>query len=347
MRTTTTMALPRAALISLAALAAIQCAAAKKVECSEIKPGKLKSLAQDTHVLLKVDKKDTTGDDETQYENLCARYADSPTDRVKGLTIGNFVIDTDAMDNKDSKKAMDVAKKLGAEVESEWPTYILLKKGTQDASEGIKYGGEKTVEGVTNFVKEQVDVQVGSLIYYIDTLDKMAARWSSIDENGGMKAQLEKKFHAYVAKFMIFLYRGDAKEVAQMYGKVFSSVLEQGDGYVTKTKERLEGLIKSDSNMSKLKIEELSQRIYILEKFTDPVEVSAEDNRSYWFAILWNVALLGCMFFLVVGMLFSTEESTTEVAGDEKNEEVSSGDKKDSNESKDENEAGAETKKEQ
>lgn len=276
-----------------------------KKECIKIKHDIL-TLAKDTHLLVKFDKEFPSGDAEDQYKELCGRYEGTPTDRTSYLVIGHFGIDVYG-DTDAKKKAMDVAKNFGADDENEWPTYVLMKKGITDPSGAIKFEGENTAEELAIFLREQVDITVGTMLYYIGTLDRMASRLMGVDENGGKKAKLEMRFYTYVAKIMIFLYRGDGKEVAYMYGKTMTNILKEGKEYVTKNKDRLDRMLTSDRNMSNLKREEIAQRLHILEKFTDPVEVSEKENRNFYFAVGWYTLLLGSMVLMIISMLFFQE----------------------------------------
>eukprot|EP00567_Pseudictyota_dubia_P018775 CAMPEP_0197433668 /NCGR_PEP_ID=MMETSP1175-20131217/1526_1 /TAXON_ID=1003142 /ORGANISM="Triceratium dubium, Strain CCMP147" /LENGTH=351 /DNA_ID=CAMNT_0042962133 /DNA_START=9 /DNA_END=1064 /DNA_ORIENTATION=+ len=311
---------------ALAAIIAFPLQASAKKECIEIKPGNVKGLARDSHVLLKVGEKYPSGKDEDEYKDLCVRYEGTPTERTRDLVIGHFGIDVHG-DKEAKKKALSIAEKFGAADEDEWPTYVLIRKGTTEASEAIKFEGEKTVVGVTTFIRDQLEISVGAMLYYIETLDKLVSRFMEVDENGDAKAQIVRHFYAYVAKIMIFLNRGEAKEVAQMYGKVFNHVMTEGKEYATKNIKRLEGMLGSgDRSMSNSKREEVAQRIHILEKFAKPVEVSAEDNRSFYFAVAWYVFLVGAMIVTIIGIFFFEEKgTTTDDTAEEKTGDVSNG----------------------
>lgn len=328
------MGFPRAIVVTLTVSVIVLQAEAKR-ECIKVKAGNIKRLAADTHVLLKVDREFPSGDAEDQYKELCGRYEGTPSERTSNLVIGHFGIDIYG-DTGAKKKAKDVAEKFGAGDENEWPTYVLLKKGANDASDAINFEGDPSADELTNFLRDETDIRVGAMLYYIETLDRCAARFMGVDENGGKKSQLKKHLYAYVAKIMIFLYRGDAKEVATFYGNTFSSILKEGNDYATKNTDRLDGMLSSDRNMSNLKREEVAQRLHILKKFTEPVEVSAEENRSFYFALCWYTVLLGSMVLMFISMIFFEEKggnvveaADTSGKGENKGEKTETATKKD------------------
>lgn len=161
--------------------------------------------------------------------------------------------------------------------ESSWPTFVLVKKGTKRA---ILYTGEKKAEAIAGYLKKETGATIGSFVYSLGLFDGMAARFVKI-ENDDKSARLEKKLIAYTCKYLSYVMTvradPDTKAVVGMYVKFFMKSIVDGD-YANRQLARFQKLTTSDNAMSVKKKEENNQRLHILSKFTDPLELTPEQR---------------------------------------------------------------------
>ena len=93
-------------------------------------------------------------------------------------------------------------------------------------------------------------------------------------------------------------------------------------------RSRIKKLMEKDNNMSNAKREQMSQKLHILSKFTEPKELTAAENRSLLINIGMNIALFIAFIVTLLQMIFGAPEEEKkeegegeEAEGDDENEE--------------------------
>jgi len=299
---------------------------AEKPSCIEIESGKaLVRYANTSDVFVMVNKEDST--DKKEWNDFCTYYKDTSSQKLKGLKVGYVHGD----------KHKNIAKKLGVEDSSDWPSFVIVKKGTKGKElpkKAIKFEGEEKGAGqLADFLIEHTDSRLGHYVYSIHPFDDLAARMVGVEDDDKY-ADLKRKMYAYFAmilrKFMYLRAKEDMKVALDMYVKTFQKILEKGTDYPETQTTRLENLMNDEgSQMSKFKKEEMSQRMHIYSKFTSPMELTYEDHKTF-FILLGSQVLLFLLFLGIVGDALlggrdaevDTKENQAEVKGSDASEEV-------------------------
>jgi hypothetical protein len=262
--------------------------------------------ATNANVLVKVNKEFASGDDETQYTDLCNMYENTSEERKEAVVIGKVEGDLHK----------ELAKDLSAENEDSWATYVLIKKGTKKVT---LYNGEKKSEAIAGYLKKETGATIGTFVYSLGLLDAMAARFVKIKDDD-KNAKIQKKIIANASTYLSYVItiRADknTKSVVGMYLKTFSKSIENGDNYASKQSERIKKLMEKDNSMSIKKREEMSQKLHILSKFTDPVELTPEQQRQFYISIGLNVFMLIALFFLAIQMIMGGGGGDWQVYGE-------------------------------
>uniref|UniRef100_A0A7S1ZFI7 Endoplasmic reticulum resident protein 29 C-terminal domain-containing protein n=1 Tax=Ditylum brightwellii TaxID=49249 RepID=A0A7S1ZFI7_9STRA len=272
--------------------------------CIKIKEPELPKLIETNNVLVKVDRQYrgdgsivTSGSEDDQYKELCRRYKSTSDERRRSLIVGNIAVDTSSGDDTGRNKKF--AETLGASDESTWPQYLIFKKGTS-TNHVIKYSGsDKSADAIGNFVLEQTGARIGIFVYSIDGLDKMVARFVAV-RNGDIAANLRRKSFAYMARLIAMIpHQSETKPIADLYVKAMFQTLHHGREYAASQTRRIEGLIEK-GDISSRKKEELSQKLHVLSRFTDPVKLSDEEERNFYLS--WAVQI--GMWIIMLILLF-------------------------------------------
>jgi len=322
--------LPRLVAVALLVLASSPpTVTAEKPSCREFGSGKeLMKAANTSDVFVMVTKEgEKPGEvDNKEWSSLCEGYTATSSQKMKGLVIG-YVL---------GKKHPNIAKKLGVEDDDEWPSFVIVKKGTKGKElpeNGIKYTGEgKETKDLAEFIMNETPSKFGQYVFSIQTFDDLAARYMGVKDDDKY-ADLQRKFYYYCAiittKFSgLRMPDPDMSSVGAMYAKTFHKIVEQGKEYPETQTIRLEKLIEDD-NMSAFKKEEMGQKLHVYSKFTDPIELTYDDHKA--FIMLWGSQLLLFVLFIIMALDLLAGRRSEEEKKDEQeteNEETKNDDDK-------------------
>jgi len=291
--------LPRLVVVALIVLAStLPVVTAEKPTCREFDSGKdLMRVANTSDVFVMVTEEgENPGEvDSKEWKNVCEGYKATSSQRLKGLVMGHVF----------GKKHRNIAKKLGVEDDDEWPTFVMVKKGTKGKElpeKGIKFTGEsKEGKDLIDFIMDTTPSKFGQYVFSIHPYDDLAARLMGVKDDDKY-ADLQKKFYYYCSIVLIKLLSFHAKDsdmrmVCATYAKTFQKIFEQGKEYPETQTKRLEKLI-DDDNMSAFKREEMHQKIHVYSKFTDPMELTYDDHKA--FILLWGSQIFLLVLFAIM-----------------------------------------------
>ena len=229
--------------------------------------------------------------------------------------------------NGDTDDGKDIVKELDAEDEDEWPIYFLFKKGTKNsdlklkALEEARYSGEeRTSDKLAEYLQEKTGATIGSFVYSLGMMDTLASKFvSAKDSESAAFRDIQRQVILYSSKILGLMVKfradSDLKMVADLYIKAFSKSLESDD-YAQKQTDRIKKLMEKDNSMSNAKREQMSQKLHVLSKFTDPKELTAAENRSLLINIGMNVALFIAFIVTLLQMIFGSPEEEKKEDGD-------------------------------
>jgi hypothetical protein len=325
-------------------------ATAAEKECIEIKSkAELVAQVETSNVLLVLLKKDDPLE-EKDYKELCERFQATPVERVRELVIAKLT--NPNLGQKLKSRATPITRraetgllnkmkhlifrqKTTVDDDVSVPAYLLIRKGNLSLDKALLFVGEsKTADAVSEFLSQQLSMQkIGSFVYSIGTLDFIAANVIHAEQSGSRQAT----FWAYMSKMVRLLQYpmgGDrsraptihGKSLSDYYVKICFKVLEQGVKYPSKQVQRLERMLEQDGDqIAPLQKEEMQQKIYILKKFTEPMEIRKQEVHKFLLTTAMNGTLLAAILVLLPMLLFS--DNTNESSKQEK-EKTSSDDKK-------------------
>lgn len=300
-----------ALLIAVAVAAVPAAVSASKTKCIEDPMNTLTAIlreADDADVFVRVDKQYAYGDDSKQYDELCSAYENTSDDRKKQVKI--VKVNGDDTDGGDG-----VAKELGADDEDAWPTYFLIKKGTKnsDFPQSVKAYEEedRSSDKLAEFLHRETGATIGSFVYSLGMMDTLASKFVHAGKEDARYGEIQRRAIAFGSKIMGIMIKfradNDLKMVADLYVKAFFKILESDD-YAQKQTDRIKKLMEKDNSMSNAKREQMSQKLHILSKFTEPKELTDAENRSLLINIGMNVVLFVAFVVTLLQMIFGSGE---------------------------------------
>eukprot|EP00980_Cylindrotheca_fusiformis_P002593 scaffold612_cov98-Cylindrotheca_fusiformis.AAC.7 len=228
-----------------------------------------------------------------------------------------------------------------------YPEYILYK---MNASEGIRYLSSKeednnnleeaTADEISDFVSQQLGrKKIGNFVYSLGTYDLIA---SQIVNTTGFVQQvwaygvarfvqvlfLQHPILSKVFKSSSSMYNDFEYDLVQEYIKIGIKVVENGLDYPSKQVQRLQKMLDdpdTSNNIGDLQKETLSQRIHILQKFSDPITVDPHDLDVFQMKMALNFLTLFLLIVMVPYVLMAKtdddEDEEDEKLGQEDNDD--------------------------
>lgn len=306
--------------------------------CITLSRGKeLKEYLPMSHVLL------VLGGDEKEeaYLQLCNRLETTPESRSKDFEIA-FVNDSNLKRHvmKSAKlpslgmveTVKQFVKNQKQDFPTSYPEYILYHKQEQTTATegGIRFGGsEKTADTVSNFVAQQLQRKnIGNFVYSLGTYDLVA---SQIVSSTGL---VQKVWALAVARFIQVLFLQHPfsskesqfeRDLVQEYIRIGLKVVEKGTDYPSQQVTRLQNMMDNDSGENNSigpdQRETLSQRIYTLQKFSEPIDVDPHDLEVFIMKMALNFVTLCLMLIMIPFVLMTTAEEEEEESRNEEMEE--------------------------
>eukprot|EP00804_Cyclotella_cryptica_P017961 CCRYP_008264-RA/>CCRYP_008264-RA protein AED:0.26 eAED:0.26 QI:0/-1/0/1/-1/1/1/0/399 len=301
-----------AALLILASVPPLTIASDQQT-CVEIKEDfDLRNLARQNNVFLIVHEKD----DDSSRKHICTKLEATPKDRITAaaapggrptvfayLEITGPSYDTNG-ELQDGGKGF--ASSLGAK---NFPAFAFLSggmDGTSKYSTHITHYTGSTADGnylsdVEKFIHKRVGYYLGNDVYNIIFFDSIASKFVSYGDCSGLD-RLKQKGLALLVRFStLFSYKEPFSSIGKLYNKAFDMSLRNGMGYASSQIARLERMMESNGNeLSQEKIHEICQKRAILKSFSEPRELTAEDQRQIFIHVLLHFGLVLATILLFV-----------------------------------------------
>ena len=313
------------------------------------------------------DDREEENDDDPVVTELCQRFADTPAPRVKQLelvkvTDGN--LKRKLWETSRPVPTSMVAKildKVGlgyhttTKIPPEYPEYILFRASTNPKGvvDGLRYVGGNTIEDVSEFLALQLGTKrLGNFVYSIGSYDVLASKL--MDHARAQNTWMLWIYVKVVTRFASYLiqpslYSGATdfdKELTGLYTKIAAKVYEKGRDFPRREMDRLEGMLSSSTTTGKqigdAQREKMQQRIYILKKFDDPVEVSRDDHYLFWGKLGLNLFCYLAIVLMIPMLLLADDTTEDDKEGDAKDdsqEETKDGNDKDDKDDDDDSQA--------
>lgn len=341
-------------------------AAGKECITSITRGKELKEFQSHSHVLAVLPSTSGDAEDNEVYKELCQRLESTPFPRVKDFEIALIQdsnlkrkILNEATEPKlsilqtlkvQAKKVITLIKKSEAEdqdiAEKEMKLqFVLFQKQSSETStpsSGVRFipketdGSEITADDVSEFVADQLKrKKIGNFVYSLGTFDLIAAQIMKHDQDSWQQALWAKGLARFV-KLLFWQgrlpFRGTEgtefeEGLIEEYLKVGFKVLEKGKDYPSQQVSRLKNMLENEDNkLGELQKESMSQRVYILQKFAEPLTFEDADVKSFILKMAMHVGTFMLILVLIPLLLMTDaddDDHEQEEEGDEVKEENS------------------------
>jgi hypothetical protein len=316
------MPIPKLFLIlSLLLYSTISTADATKKQCTTLSRGKeLKQMVESSNVLVVLGE-----EDDAIYKELCERIESTPAFRIQYLEIA--LVESENLKTHILSKASPAKKGIlkllrnlvsptASEEKSpeEESTSIFIFYSKNDTTGVII--DETTTDGVSQYISATTkQKKIGNFVYSLHTFDLIASQVMKSERT-------QQKFWAlFVSKLCFYMHWVQIQtdfesELVESYVKISESVLTKGKDYPSKQVERLENMLNdSNSQINEVQKEKLSQRIFTLNKFNQPMETDEKDIYLFLGKLGLNIMTLLAMVLMIPMLIFGAD-------GEEEEEEA-------------------------
>jgi hypothetical protein len=272
----------------------------------------LRQLSRDSNVLLVVHERN----DKDLREHICTKLEATPEKRVSdALEKGRGAIFA-YLEIKDPYQ----------DVEGEWqegnrnfaknslglksfPSILFVSKGmnglSKYSSHVTKYeGGSDPLEPspeLVKFIEQRVGFKIGNDVYNIIFFDSIVARFVSYGNATGLD-RLKQRFLALIVRTStIFSFNEPFSSLGKLYNRALAMSLEHGMKYSEKQLKRLEKKLTSNkAGLSEESSHEIRQKIAVLKAFSEPKELTTQDDRQILIHALLHIGLIVATLLLFV-----------------------------------------------
>lgn len=301
-----------------------------------------------SHVLvsLQTQEQDDLADDDAEYKELCDRYKNTPTERVQELDIvqvSDEALAKQLWEQHSKVHWFDQLSSMGRTVQQ-----LVWKKGNDDTrssheeeEDAVRYilffkdqpesgrrylGPSLAADAVSEFVASVTKTKkLGNFVYSMHHFDFCAARFVQAISDDVMWKQAAWYNVARVLHKLQSLSdtTGTSQSLGTLYLKAMKNIQAHGINYAKHQIKRLDKILDdTDASVTELKREELSQKKYILKRFTEPVDLDSVESQQFVWYILFNGGLLLVLaVWWPLSMLFPGAEEGAEGDDDDKQED--------------------------
>lgn len=190
-----------------------------------------------------------------------------------------------------------------------FPSFLFLSKGMNGHSKYSSHitqfhGAPNSIDltlDVEKFIEKNVGYKIGNDVYNIIFFDTIVARFVSYGNATGLSRCKQRFLALIVRTSTLFSFKEPFTTLGKLYNRALSMSLVHGMEYSEKQVKKLEK--KLNSNRGKLSEEmshEIRQKIAILKSFTDPKEITANDDKQIWFHAMLHIGLLVATILLFI-----------------------------------------------
>mmetsp|Transcript_12953 Transcript_12953/g.23817 ORF Transcript_12953/g.23817 Transcript_12953/m.23817 type:complete len:365 (-) Transcript_12953:115-1209(-) len=296
-------------------------------KCIEIKEDyDLRNAARNSNVFLIVHE----SDNKESREQICKKLEATPdkllvnaSEKGKGTVFAYLVISdpSEDLDGELTGGTKNFARNtLGVK---NFPSFLYVSKGMDRYSKYSSHvtyykGSELELSDVEKFIEKKVGFRLGNDVYNVMFFDSIAARFVSYGDATGLDHYKQRCLALLVRFSTLFSFREPFSSIGKLYSRAFSMSFENGMDYSGKQVEKLQKRLESNkSNLSGEKNHEFQQKIAILKAFSEPKELTAEDDKQIFIHAILHLGLLLATLLLL--FLPSGDDSEAE---EKKGEEV-------------------------
>lgn len=257
----------------------------------------LRNAARNSNVFLVVHE----SDDKDAREHICRKVEATPESRFADGAVFAYMQLKDGREDDDGVwhegNRQFVKTTLGVK---SFPSFLFVSKGMDGSS---KYSSHVThykgsadtpdLADVELFIEKKVGFLIGNDVYTIRFFDNLAARFVSYGDASGIDYFKQRLIQAHVRFSTLLSFKEPFTTLGQLYNRAFSMSFEHGMDYCDKQVKKLEK--KLEANKSKAsgdKLHEMQQKIAILKAFSEPKELTPEEDRQIFFQAMIHLGLL-------------------------------------------------------
>ena len=284
--------------------------AADKESCIKIEEDfDLRNIARSNNVLLMIHEQD----DDSTRKHICNKLDGTPKQRMdvaqsdgRSTVFAYLEIKDPSYDStgelQDGGKGF--ASYLGIKT---FPGFAFLAGGMDGTSKYsnhiIHYSGSTEgnyVPDVEKFIQKHVGFHLGNDVYNIAFFDSIASKFVSYGDCSGID-RLKQKGLALLVRFSTLLsYKEPFSSIGKLYNKAFDMSLQNGMGYAFSQIGRIERMLEEGGNLTPDKVHEMHQKRAVLKSFSEPRELTSEDNRQIFIHVFLHLGLIAATILLFV-----------------------------------------------
>lgn len=268
----------------------------------------LRNSARDNNVMLIV----TESDNKEEREKLCKKLEATPDERLKSKGGGIVFAYLEITDGKEDYEGVwqegnrnFVKNSLGLK---SYPSFVYLKSGMDGFS---KYSDHITpytgstdsldMSDVEKFIEKKVGFRLGNDVYNIVFFDTLASRFASYGDATGIDLMKQRLLQGLVRISTLFSWKEPFRTIGNLYNRAFTMSFDHGIDYAEKQVAKLQKRLENNKNaITADKSHEFQQKIAILKSFSEPKELTAEDDKQIFIHALLHFGLLVATILLFI-----------------------------------------------
>jgi len=268
----------------------------------------LRNSARDNNVMLIV-----TESDNKEREKLCKKLEATPDERlIKGKGGDTVFAYLEITDGKEDYEGVwqegnrnFVKNSLGLK---SYPSFVYLKSGMDGFSKYSDHIAPYTgstdsldMSDVEKFIEKKVGFRLGNDVYNIVFFDTLASRFVSYGDATGIDLFKQRLLQGLVRVSTLFSFKEPFRTIGNLYNRAFTMSFDHGIDYAEKQIAKLQKRLENNKNtITADKSHEFQQKIAILKSFSEPKELTAEDDKQIFIHAMLHFGLLVATILLFI-----------------------------------------------
>jgi hypothetical protein len=191
-----------------------------------------------------------------------------------------------------------------------FPAFLFLSKGMNGHSKysshvtrfkGTPTQSQELTSEVEKFIEKNVGYKIGNDVYNIIFFDTIVARFVSYGNATGINRMKQRFLALIVRTSTLFSFKEPFSTLGKLYNRAFSMSLTHGMEYSEKQVKKLEKKLSSNRGaLSEEMSHEIRQKIAILKSFSNPKEITPNDEKQIWFHAMLHIGLIVATVLLFI-----------------------------------------------
>ena len=281
--------------------------------CMEVKEDyDVRNAARDSNVFLIVDEKEN----KEAREALCKKLESTPGDRLKSASDKGKGAVFAYLEIKDGEEDLDgvwqdgnrgfVKNSLGVK---SFPSFLFVSKGMDGFSKyanhitHYKGSGDNSLDmsEVEKFIENKVGFRLGNDVYNIIFFDTLASRFVSYGDATGVDRIKQHCLSLLVRVSTLFSWKEPFTTIGKLYNRAFAMSFEHGMDYCEKQVDKLQKRLETNKDdITEEKSHEFQQKIAILKAFSEPKELTPEDDKQIFIHAMLHIGLIVATILLFI-----------------------------------------------